>query len=110
MLFIRNLRLTLQILQNGLIIFVVWNLMRMVIFLHDYDKCDDFAFPIVNFPYLSSVVPESLAYGVFVSQLIRYVQIYSRFKVIEAGIFFTETSNFSEMTLFTNLTLLCHIC
>ena len=25
-------------------------------------------FPIVNFPYLSSIIPESPAYGVFVSQ------------------------------------------
>ena len=37
-----------------------------------YDKRDDFDFPIVNFPYLSSNIPESPAYGVFVSQFIRY--------------------------------------
>ena len=37
-----------------------------------YDKHDDFDFHIVNFPYLSSNIPESPAYGVFVSQLIRY--------------------------------------
>ena len=29
-----------------------------------YDKRDDFDFPIVNFPYLSSNIPESPAYGV----------------------------------------------
>ena len=33
---------------------------------HDlYDKCDDFDFLIVKFPYLSSNIPESPAYGVF---------------------------------------------
>ena len=40
----------------------------MVNFSHDsYDKCDDFDFLIVNFPYLSSNIPESPAYGVFLS-------------------------------------------
>ena len=34
---------------------------------HHYYKPDDFDFPIVNFPYLSSNIPESPAYGVFVS-------------------------------------------
>ena len=28
--------------------------------------------PMVNFPYVGSNIPESPAYGVFVSQLIRY--------------------------------------
>ena len=37
-----------------------------------YDKKDDFNFDIVNFPFLSSNIPQSPAYGVFVSQLIRY--------------------------------------
>ena len=36
-------------------------------------------FPIVNFPYLSSNIPESPAYGVFVSQLIRYARVCSKF-------------------------------
>ena len=69
MLFIRrNLRLKiLQMLQNGLIILTIWSLMRKV----NFHKRDDFDFPIVNFPYLSSNIPESPAYGVFVSQLIR---------------------------------------
>ena len=75
-----------------------------------YDKRDDFDFPIVNFPYLSSNIPGSPAYDVFVSQLIRYAmflfkiwrfsvqRIYSGFKVIETGIFLTETSDyFSEI-------------
>ena len=37
-----------------------------------YDKCDDFIFHITNFPFLSSNIPTSPAYGVFISQLIRY--------------------------------------
>ena len=36
-----------------------------------YDKRDDFDFAIVNFPFLCSNVPLSLAYGMYVSQLIR---------------------------------------
>ena len=31
-----------------------------------YDKCDDFDFPIVNVPYLSSNIPESPVYGIVV--------------------------------------------
>ena len=39
-----------------------------------YDKRDDFDFAIVNFPFLCSNVPLSPAYGVYVSQLIRYAR------------------------------------
>ena len=37
-----------------------------------YDKRDDFNFPIVNFPFLSSNIPAAPAYEVYISQLIRY--------------------------------------
>ena len=37
-----------------------------------YDKRDDFNFPIVNFPFISSNIPFNPAYGVYVSQLVRY--------------------------------------
>ena len=37
-----------------------------------YDKRDDINFNIVNFPFLNSNIPSSPAYGVFVSQLVRY--------------------------------------
>ncbi len=37
-----------------------------------YDKSDNFNFPIVNFPDLDSSIPVKLAYGVYISQLIRY--------------------------------------
>ena len=45
-----------------------------------YDKRDDFNFPIVNFPYLSSNIPSSPAYGVFASQLIRFARASSLYK------------------------------
>jgi len=37
-----------------------------------YDKRDDFNFPIVNYPFLDSNIPSFSAYGVYMSQLIRY--------------------------------------
>ena len=37
-----------------------------------YDKRDDFTFPIVNFPFLCGNIPAAPAYGVYISQLIRY--------------------------------------
>ena len=37
-----------------------------------YDKRADFNFHISNFPFLSSNIPASPAYGVFISQLIQY--------------------------------------
>jgi len=37
-----------------------------------YDKRDDFNFPIINYPFLDSNTPSSPAYGVYMSQMIRY--------------------------------------
>ena len=45
-----------------------------------YDKRDDFNFHITNFPFLSSNIPTSPAYGVFISQLIRYARACSSYK------------------------------
>ena len=45
-----------------------------------YDKLDDFNFPVVNFPFLSSNIPASPAYGVYVSQLIRYARASSEYR------------------------------
>ena len=82
------------------------------------DKHDDFDFPIVNFPYSSRNIPETPAYGVFVSQLIRCARVCSKhegflfmwyilgFKVILS---FTETSCYVSENLFNYLTLLCRI-
>ena len=37
-----------------------------------YDKRDDLNFPILNFPFICSNMPAATAYGVYISQLIRY--------------------------------------
>ena len=37
-----------------------------------YDKRDDFNFEIINFPYITSNIPSGPAYGVYISQLLRY--------------------------------------
>ena len=39
-----------------------------------YDKCDDFDFEIVNFPFLDGDVPRSTSYGVYISQLYRFAR------------------------------------
>ena len=40
-----------------------------------FDKRDDFSFPIVNFPFLSSNIHFKRSHGVFVSQLLRFVRV-----------------------------------
>ena len=45
-----------------------------------YDKRDDLNFPIVNFPFLSSNMSSAPAYGVYVSQLIRYARACSNYQ------------------------------
>ena len=45
-----------------------------------YDKRDDFSFPIVNFPFLSSNIPSAPAYGVYISQFIRYARACSNYQ------------------------------
>ena len=45
-----------------------------------YDKRDDFNFHITNFPFLSSNIPSSPAYGVFITQLIRYARACSSYE------------------------------
>jgi hypothetical protein len=37
-----------------------------------YDKRDDFNSSIVNFPFIRSTFPAAPAYGVYISQMIRY--------------------------------------
>ena len=43
-----------------------------------YDKRDDFNFPIVNFTFIYSNIPAAPAYGVYISQWIRYSDIISK--------------------------------
>ena len=42
-----------------------------------YDEGDDFEFDIVNFPFLDGDVPRRPAYGVYISQLIRFARVCS---------------------------------
>ena len=44
-----------------------------------YDKRDDFNFKIINFPNMCSIIPASPAYGVYISQLIRYARASSNY-------------------------------
>ena len=44
-----------------------------------YDKRDDFNFKIINYPNMCSNIPASPAYGVFISQLIRYARTSSNY-------------------------------
>ena len=47
-----------------------------------YDKRDDFNFKIINFPNTCSNIPASPAYGVYISQLIRYARASSNYSDI----------------------------
>ena len=47
-----------------------------------YDKRDDFDFPIVNFPFLSSNNPESPAYGVFCFSLYVMLRFVRNMKIL----------------------------
>ena len=47
--------------------------------MHVYDKRDDFNFKITNFPNMCSNIPASPAYGVYISQLIRYARTSSNY-------------------------------
>ena len=44
-----------------------------------YDKRDDFNFKIINFPKMCSNIPASPAYGVYISQLIRFARASSSY-------------------------------
>ena len=121
---------TLQMLPNGLIILTfIWSLMRTVTFSHDSDKRDEFDFPIVNFPYLNSNIPESSAYDAFVHSwyvMIASVRNMKIFFCLEDLFWFQSYWNREILhinfrllfgnsmvviqTLFTNCTHLCHIC
>ena len=40
-----------------------------------YDKMDDFDFDIVNLPFLDGDIPRRTSYGVYISQLISYLNL-----------------------------------
>ena len=47
-----------------------------------YDKRDDFNFHTTNFPFLSSNIPSSPTYVVFISQLIQYARACSSYEYV----------------------------
>ena len=55
-----------------------------------YDKLDDYNFHNTDFPSLSSNIPSSLAYAVFISKLIRYVGVRSSYEcfILRAAMLF----------------------
>ena len=44
-----------------------------------YDKRDDFTFPLVNFPFISSNIPALPAYRVYISQITRYFWVCAQY-------------------------------
>ena len=79
-----------------------------------YDKRDDFNFHITNFPFLSSNIPSSPAYGVFISQLIRYARACSSYecfilrtarlssKLLRQGYVIERYMTFWDMTIYND--------
>ena len=49
-----------------------------------YDKRDTYNFPIVNFPTLTSNIPDKSAYGVFIGELVRYARACTYLKDFES--------------------------
>ena len=39
-----------------------------------YDKCNDFGFPILDFPWISADVPRLTSYGIYISQCVRFAR------------------------------------
>jgi hypothetical protein len=94
--------------------------------LKTFDKSDDFNFPIVNFPFISNNIPASSAYGVYISQLIRYYRAcdtYQDFlergfvltrKLLNQGFLLVQLKSHFEslavatMTCFTAMEYMCH--
>jgi hypothetical protein len=56
-----------------------------------YDKRDDFNFPIVNFPFICSNIPAAPAYGVHISQMIRYSRACGSYQdILDRGLLLTR--------------------
>ena len=56
-----------------------------------YDKRDGFNFPIVNFPFICSNIPAAPAYGVYISQMIRYSRACCSYQdVLDRGLLLTR--------------------
>ena len=58
-----------------------------------YDKCDDFGFPIENFPWLSGDVPRLPSYGIYIRSLVDLLDIVLAFLISILQIF-TSLQNY----------------
>jgi hypothetical protein len=75
-----------------------------------FDKCNDFDFAIVNFPFLCSNIPLSPAYGVYISQLIRcaracfaYEDFSKRGKLLTNKRLMGRIAHLSKLSLYRNI-------
>ena len=55
--------------DHTLLLFLHLSISNDIVSTKIYDKCDDFDFEIVNFPFLDGDVPCSTSYGVYVSKI-----------------------------------------
>ena len=56
-----------------------------------YDKRDVFNFSIVNFPFICSNIPAASAYGVYISQMIRYSRAFGSYQdFLDRGLLLTR--------------------
>ena len=65
--------------RNVIVTKAIWKWRVIYICTKIYDKRDDFNFKIINFPNMCSNIPASPAYGVYISQLIRYARASSNY-------------------------------
>ena len=73
-----------------------------------YDKRDDFSFPIVNFPFLSSNIPAAPEYGIYISQLIRYSRAcISYHDFLDRGLLLTRNPSHQEFLMTKLKSSLC---
>ena len=71
------IKLILKIPRPPFFIYIILSISNGFVSSEIYDKCDDFDFDIVNFPFLDSNVPRRPSYGVYISQLIRFARVCS---------------------------------
>ena len=51
-----------------------------------YDKRKDFSFNVISYPFLDGNIPTALLYGVFVSHLVRFVNVNSTFEGFKSDV------------------------
>ena len=67
-----SLKLRISLILNSLLLTLTFTLKSKKEKIKNKTTTNAMTFPIVNFPFISSNIPASPAYGVYISQLIRY--------------------------------------